>query len=85
MCVALRVSRRETAFDSSPVPLHPPNQKHWRMWSDTLMILLEGILFACFVYFVVNSDCMDAAQRCFFALPCFFPMALAAGAPGLSA
>ena len=27
--------------------------------SDIPMILLEGILFVCFVYFVVNSDCMD--------------------------
>jgi len=50
-----------------------------------LPIRSERILFVDFVCFVVNSDCMDAAQRCFFALPCFFPMALAAGAPGLSA
>ena len=42
--------------------LQPPNQKHWMVRSDILMILLEGILFVCFVYFVVNSDCMDAAD-----------------------
>jgi hypothetical protein len=29
--------------------------------SHILMILSEGILFVCFVYFVVNSDRMDAA------------------------
>jgi len=39
-----------------------PRPKHWMVRSDILMILLEGIRFVCFVYFVVNSDCMDAVQ-----------------------
>ena len=43
--------------------LQPPNQKHWMVRSDILTILLEGILFVCFVYFMVNSDCMNPSQN----------------------
>jgi hypothetical protein len=39
--------------------LHPPNQTYWRVRSH-ILILSEGLLFECFVYFVVNSDCMEA-------------------------